>query len=334
MRSSGWLAALLFVGACGSNDDASTLVRKVIGPGGGQVSSYDEVLTILIQPGALEEDVEIQISPSEMPPPSLSGLDYRVKPDIDVRIPVEVTYRGSLPMGPTITAAVGAIHREDYLNGRGSWVALPHSELNSALGLVAGTDTEIALYYGLLGVPPTGDTDTLGGTTESTTDTGTSTGTSTTTVEDATTGDASTAADSDETGGTSSSGGSNSGAESSTSGPEVVLSHAIDIQPIWDANCMGLGCHVVQGGWFPNLATDAYNALLNTNPQMATVPYVTPGEPHESYVFHKVNGTHLTAEPEGCGCNGVGGRMPLGMQPLPQETIDLIATWILQGAAP
>ncbi len=52
---------------------------------------------------------------------------------------------------------------------------------------------------------------------------------------------------------------------------------------------------------------------------------VTPNQPDNSYLVHKVQGTHLD---EG----GVGDRMPEGRAPLSQAEIDLIRAWVQAGA--
>ena len=49
---------------------------------------------------------------------------------------------------------------------------------------------------------------------------------------------------------------------------------------------------------------------------------VDPGNPDDSYLIHKIEGTAA-----------VGGRMPLGGQALSQDTIDAIRQWITDGAA-
>ena len=48
---------------------------------------------------------------------------------------------------------------------------------------------------------------------------------------------------------------------------------------------------------------------------------VDPGDPDNSYLIHKLEGTQA-----------VGVRMPAGGPLLPQETIDVIREWIEQGA--
>ena len=49
------------------------------------------------------------------------------------------------------------------------------------------------------------------------------------------------------------------------------------------------------------------------------------GDPEQSYLWRKVNGTHIEA-------GGSGSAMPLGTEPLDKEELDLIEAWILNGA--
>lgn len=328
-----WLGVSLLLGACGGDDEPDDLVRAVIGPSGGQVSSKDGALTLLFQPGAVERDITVDVYPSDTPPLTLQGAAYRVKPDMALVIPVEVTFQGTFPNVPMSNSApaVGAIRRLDFELGRGNWVPLTRTEYDPFLGVVSGLDHELALFYGL--VAGDGDVGTSSSTATSTTtddtvgptDTGSSSG-------------ADTLVDAESTGSTtedSESAGATSGGTESTSetGPEVILSYAVDIQPIWDANCMGAGCHsMLQNS--PNLEFGAYERLLSEAPLEATVPYVDPGNPSGSYIVHKLNGTHLAPGPEGCGCSGTGSRMPLAALPLPADVVNRIVSWIAQGAEP
>jgi hypothetical protein len=87
-------------------------------------------------------------------------------------------------------------------------------------------------------------------------------------------------------------------------------------------NCTG--CHVG-----PNAPTglrlDAGNSfalLVNVaSQQVPTLLRVKPGDPDNSYLVQKLNGTAA-----------VGGRMPLGRAALPQASIDLVRSWISAGA--
>ena len=57
-------AGLLGLAACGDPGPADA-VRKTIGPGGGLIASHDDVLSIVILPGALDREVEIEVFPSD-----------------------------------------------------------------------------------------------------------------------------------------------------------------------------------------------------------------------------------------------------------------------------
>jgi hypothetical protein len=85
-------------------------------------------------------------------------------------------------------------------------------------------------------------------------------------------------------------------------------------------------CHI--GGGAPHgLRLDAANSyalLVNVaSDEVPTLKRVNPGNPDQSYIVQKIEG-HAA----------VGGRMPLGQSPLPQDRIDLIRSWITAGAQP
>jgi len=165
---------VLCTGAC-ADEPAGDVVLETIGAAGGLVSSHDEVLTLVFQPGALTEEVEIEISPSELPPP-IFGPAYRVRPDIELEVNVEVTYRRVLP-NDAEGVAVAAIRLSDYTEEMGYWQPLPRLSIDEGSGAVLGSDHELSLYYGMLesggsatsasttgpGGDPTGDTDPTSG---------------------------------------------------------------------------------------------------------------------------------------------------------------------------
>lgn len=69
-------------------------------------------------------------------------------------------------------------------------------------------------------------------------------------------------------------------------------------------------------------AANSYNMLVGiASAEAPNIQRVKPGDPNNSYLIHKVEGTAA-----------VGGRMPLGGPPLPQPTILVIRQWIAQGA--
>jgi len=71
-------------------------------------------------------------------------------------------------------------------------------------------------------------------------------------------------------------------------------------------------------------AANSYAMLVNVaSNEVPNLMRVNPGNPDQSYIVHKIQGNAA-----------VGGRMPLGQAPLPQDRIDLIRQWIASGAPP
>ena len=74
------------------------------------------------------------------------------------------------------------------------------------------------------------------------------------------------------------------------------------------------------------VAGQAFSSVVNVAArQLPSMNRVTPNQPDNSYLVHKVQDTHL-------GVGGSGSRMPLGRSPLSQSDIDLIRAWIQAGA--
>lgn len=306
-KTAGWMLTLLAATGCPS-DDSGQSVRGRIGPGGGQLSSHDGVLTVFLPPGAVQEEVEVSIAPSDSPPPSF-GTAYRVQPDIDLEIAAEISYRDELPIDPS-GVTIGAIHRADFEGGQGKWRRLDRIELHEDNGLVVAVDQELSLYYTLL-------------------DPGGVAGTTTTGPGPGTTGDDATTDPTDSTD-PGSTGESTETTGDTETGP---LFHDADIQPIWDEYCV-TNCHE-PGGVNASLALheNAYDNLVGQASLLAATELVVPGQPAESYLMHKLDGTFALPENQGgCGCNGSGGLMPLGMDQLDASLRNRIRSWIEQGA--
>lgn len=101
-----------------------------------------------------------------------------------------------------------------------------------------------------------------------------------------------------------------------------------DVQPILSSNCVFSGCHVgtsPQEGLTLSSGQTFENVVNVASRQLPTMNRVTPNQPDESYLVHKIQGTHLD---EG----GSGERMPEARAPLSQAEIDLIRAWIQAGA--
>ncbi|MBC8068304.1 MAG: hypothetical protein IAG13_08220, partial [Deltaproteobacteria bacterium] len=206
-RARAGVMVVLVLGACGGDDVPPGVVRKAIGPDGGLISTEDDVLTIVIQPGALGEWIDVEIERSDAPPPSFAPA-YRVQPNVALAVYSEVIYRHELPDDPS-SAAIGAIHIADFESGAGDWTPLPREPggLIVSEKTLHARDNELALYYALLGE---------GGVAETTmTDSMT-----TTTVDPET----------------------SAGEESDSDSGEPV-SFATDVQPILTARCTEGPCH-------------------------------------------------------------------------------------------
>jgi hypothetical protein len=104
-----------------------------------------------------------------------------------------------------------------------------------------------------------------------------------------------------------------------------------DIQPVWTASCATAGCHT---GATPsaNLHLGPGNSAAQTIdvPAGGAVSYMDrlePLDPLNSYLWHKIENTHLSV-------GGGGLSMPRNRPLLPQGTRDMIRTWIEEGCPP
>ena len=91
-----------------------------------------------------------------------------------------------------------------------------------------------------------------------------------------------------------------------------------DIEPII-STCSG--CHS-PSGTFPTMTYD--DLVDQDSVQLPSMKLIASGDPDNSYLLHKISGTHLTA-------GGSGSQMPMG-PPLSSEDIALVDAWIAQGA--
>lgn len=111
--------------------------------------------------------------------------------------------------------------------------------------------------------------------------------------------------------------------------PAAAVRFSQDIQPVFTASCARAGCH---GGTNPaegmNLsAGEAYASIVNVaSNELPSMDRIEPGDPDDSYLVNKIQGTQGNV-------GGSGERMPLGGGALPQGTIDLIRRWVSEGAA-
>ena len=106
---------------------------------------------------------------------------------------------------------------------------------------------------------------------------------------------------------------------------ETTVSFANDVQMVFDFNCVS--CHQT-GAANADLNLEfglAYEELVEVESVQSDLLLVAPGDPHGSYLMHKLWGTQADV-------SGSGGIMPLGLGGLPEREIDAVATWILECA--
>ena len=90
---------------------------------------------------------------------------------------------------------------------------------------------------------------------------------------------------------------------------------------VFDASCVN--CH---GGSFPPLDGDRCADVVGVSSQQSSeMLMIDPGSADDSYLYHKLMNSHADM-------GGEGSQMPLGGSLSPEE-IDIVATWINDGAA-
>jgi hypothetical protein len=97
------------------------------------------------------------------------------------------------------------------------------------------------------------------------------------------------------------------------------------IQPILTDNCVA--CHQTGAAQQGLVLEDglAFAHLAGRQSREAPMPLVTPGQPEQSYLVLKLEGTHLSAR-------GADARMPLGGAPLSDAELEAIRQWVAAGA--
>jgi hypothetical protein len=117
-----------------------------------------------------------------------------------------------------------------------------------------------------------------------------------------------------------------------------------DVMKVFNNSCGIAACHGSQstamGGLFLGAegvnradAPTVYAGLINkASLELASMPFVTPGDPSKSYLMHKLDGDQCAFDAQCAGgtCQAL---MPSGgTQLLPVATRDTLRRWIAQGA--
>ncbi|NCG18674.1 MAG: hypothetical protein GWP91_06655 [Rhodobacterales bacterium] len=112
-----------------------------------------------------------------------------------------------------------------------------------------------------------------------------------------------------------------------------LLSMALNVQPIFDAECLG-ACHAPPVASSGMDLTNAYPVVVNVpSDDVPSMFRVTPYDPANSYLWHKLNNTHASV-------GGTGNQMPAGAAGppgsggLPAADLAIIEQWIIDGALP
>jgi hypothetical protein len=114
-----------------------------------------------------------------------------------------------------------------------------------------------------------------------------------------------------------------------------------DVAPIFAKSCAFSSCHGSKGsgnhGVFLAARGSAEDAaavktsLLSASHALASMPYVTPGDPEHSFLLRKLDG-NLCALDAQCAGGSCGKSMPEGNALLPEASRDAVRRWIAQGA--
>ena len=106
------------------------------------------------------------------------------------------------------------------------------------------------------------------------------------------------------------------------------VSFSQQVQPILTDRCAFSGCHASTSPAVSQSLAEglAYASTVSVPSQeLPSMHRVEPGDPDQSYLVHKIQGTHLDV-------GGSGLRMPRGQEPLSDDQVRLIRAWIEQGA--
>ena len=103
------------------------------------------------------------------------------------------------------------------------------------------------------------------------------------------------------------------------------VSFARDLVPILKGICAN--CHLTgeEPGKMKLYPSAARASLVNVPSQEGSLVRVRPGDPAQSYLMHKLDGTHLDV-------GGQGERMPFGLPPLDDAERQKFRDWIKSGA--
>jgi hypothetical protein len=110
-----------------------------------------------------------------------------------------------------------------------------------------------------------------------------------------------------------------------------------DVVPILSRSCAFVSCHGAVSGENNGLYLGTDGARVRSEAvgrpagELPTMSYVTPGDPAESYVMHKIDGDQCTLVAR-CGGGDCGTSMPEAKDLMAIRDRDTVRRWIAQGA--
>lgn len=117
------------------------------------------------------------------------------------------------------------------------------------------------------------------------------------------------------------------GAIADPAAADLEVSYRAQIQPIFNAQCVY--CHVTgaENGGLNLSRSTSYAGLVGAASSESPLQRVAPGKPDASYLWHKLNGSHVSV-------GGSGNAMPMSDPPRLLEPAQraLFKAWILAGA--
>lgn len=119
--------------------------------------------------------------------------------------------------------------------------------------------------------------------------------------------------------------------------PSGPVSFRNDVAPVLRNTCgLSNSCHgsgSTNGVLFAGDPATVRASLVNVKaPQLSTMNFVTPGDPSQSYLIHKLDGDQKQFSAD-CTIADCGTQMPQGQPALAPSVRDTIRRWITEGAA-
>jgi hypothetical protein len=110
-----------------------------------------------------------------------------------------------------------------------------------------------------------------------------------------------------------------------------------DVMPVFAQSCAFSSCHgatvgSANGVFLGADAARVHAGLVNARgSELASMPFVTPGDPRASFLLRKMDGSQCALD-AACAGGACGDAMPKGSGPLEVATRDVVRRWIAQGA--